>query len=204
MPSITTLSDLEAIYGVPADAATIKEVDHLTPAYRRYIDAAPFLALATIGPDGMDCSPRGDRGSVVAIADDKTLILPDRRGNNRLDSLRNIVSDPRVSLMFLVPGADTVMRVNGRAAITADADKCAQHAVDGHLPRTLIIITIDRVYFQCARAVMRADLWNPTTIAAMPPDLPKPGEMLAEISNGTVGGKAYDDAWPARAAKSMW
>jgi PPOX class probable FMN-dependent enzyme len=203
MSPITTVAELEAIYGVTNDNSTLKEVDALTASYRQFIERAPFMALATVGPEGLDCSPRGDRGAVVHITDDKTLILPDRRGNNRIDSLRNIVRDPRVALLFLIPGSNTTMRINGRATISADTDLCARYAVDGQPPRSIISVTIDKVYFQCARALIRSELWSENA-KVDPKSLPTPGEMLGEASGGRVGGDKYDREWPERAAKTMW
>jgi PPOX class probable FMN-dependent enzyme len=201
--TIDSLEALEVIYGTPNDASTVKEVPELTPSYRRYIEAAPFAALATVGPEGLDCSPRGDRGHVVIIEDDKTLLLPERRGNNRIDSLRNIVRDPRIALLFLVPGSNTTLRVNGKATISVDPALLQRLAVDGHTPRSVTMIKIDAVYFQCARALIRSELWNEEA-KADPKTLPTPGAMLAEVSNGTVGGEPYDRTWPERAAKTMW
>lgn len=203
MSALTSIAELDAIYGTPSDNATVKEVDYITQAYRQHIEAAPFVALATVGPEGLDCSPRGDRGNVVRIADEKTLMIPDRRGNNRIDSLRNIVRDPRVALMFLVPGSNTTLRVNGRAIVTADPEICMPFAIDGHAPRSVIAIDVQAVYFQCARALMRAELWSESA-KVDPKTLPTPGQMLAEISKGSIGGEAYDKEWPDRAAKTMW
>lgn len=201
---ITTLADLEALYTpAPAPPSLTKEVDYITPHYRRLIEASPFVALATIGPEGLDCSPRGDRPGFVRVADERTLIIPDRRGNNRIDSLRNILRDPRAALLFLIPGSGTTFRVNGRAVVSADPDLLASLAVDGHVPRTAVVLAVEAAYFQCARAVVRADLWNPERHVD-PRDLPTPGEILAALSDGTVGGRAYDEAWPARAAATMW
>lgn len=203
MSKITSVAELDAIYGATNDNSTLKETDFITPSYRRFIEEAPFMALATVGPEGLDCSPRGDRGAVVHIEDEKTLILPDRRGNNRIDSLRNIVRDPRVALLFLVPGSNTTMRVNGRAEISADPDLCTRFVVDGHAPRSIVTITVDAVYFQCARALIRSELWRTEAHGAVA-GLPTPGEMLAEASEGRVGGETYDREWPERAAKTMW
>jgi PPOX class probable FMN-dependent enzyme len=201
---IETLEALEAIYDTPPPpAATVKDIGRLTPDYRRLIEASPFVALATVGPEGLDCSPRGDGAGFVRILDDRTLVLPDRRGNNRIDSLRNVVRDPRIALMFLIPGSGTVFRVNGRAAISADPELLASFAVDGKPPRTALIVTIEAAYFQCARAVIRAGLWDPARHVD-PKSLPTPGQILANISSGKVGGPAYDDEWPGRAAKTMW
>src|SRR6267154_43281 len=122
--TLTTIAELEALYGRPAEAATVKEVARITPHYRAYIEAAPFCALATSGPEGLDCSPRGDKPGFVRVHGEKTLMLPDRRGNNRIDSLRNIVRDPRVALLFLVPGVGRTLCINGRAAISIDRELC--------------------------------------------------------------------------------
>ena len=203
MTILTTIAELEALYGRPGPSSTVKELDRLIPEYRAYIEASPFCALATCGPEGLDCSPRGDRGGVVRIVNDRTLMIPDRRGNNRTDSLRNIVRDPRVALMFLIPGSDTTMRVNGRAQVSVDPDLLASFLKEGQTPRSVIVVTLEAVYFQCARALMRSDLWNPEAYAD-PETLPSAGDMLAAASAGSVGGEAYDEAWPERAKASMW
>ena len=203
MTIIATVEDLEQIYGAPGPSSTLKELDHLIPEYRAYIEASPFCALATSGPEGLDCSPRGDRGSVVRIADDRTLLMPDRRGNNRIDSLRNIVRDPRVALMFLVPGSNTAMRMNGQGSVSVDPDLLGSFVMEGKPPRSVIVIRIDTVYFQCARALMRGEVWNPEAFID-PETLPSAGQMLAAASQGEVGGEAYDKEWPDRARASMW
>ncbi len=202
MEFIDTLPALEALYGTPVAAATVKVAPRLTPEYRAWIEAAPFCALATVGPEGIDASPRGDRGAVATVLDDRTLAIPDRRGNDRIDSLRNIVRDPRVAAMFLIPGSGTVIRVNGTARLTADEGLCTRLATDGKAPRSVILIAVAEVYFQCARAVMRAGLWDAPT-----PDLaklPSMGRILAAMSEGAVGGPDYDAAWPERAARNLW
>ena len=198
---INDIASLEALYGEPGLASTGKVTDRLTPEYREWIEAAPFCALSTIGPEGMDCSPRGDAEPVAKILDDRTVALPDRRGNNRIDSLRNIVRDPRVSLMFLVPGSATVIRINGTAKVTADADMLKRFEMRGALPRSVTVVTIDEVYFQCARAVMRAKLWS-GGICEDPQTLPTPGQILESMAG--LDGKAYDEDWPERAKHSMW
>jgi PPOX class probable FMN-dependent enzyme len=203
MSFVTSLEALEALYGQPQPPATVKELDHLIPAYRAYIEASPFCALATSGPEGLDCSPRGDAGGVVRIVDDKTLMMPDRRGNNRTDSLRNIVRDPRVALMFMIPGSNTTLRVNGCARVSADPGLLESFTMDGKPPRSVIVVDIEAVYFQCARALMRSDLWNPDAFVE-PASLPTAGEMLAAASAGQVGGAEYDRIWPERAKASLW
>lgn len=200
---LTTVEALEARYGVPGENSLAKEVPALTAEYRAMIEASPFLALATCGPEGLDCSPRGDRPGFVRVHDARTLMIPDRVGNNRVDSLRNIVRDPRVALMLMIPGSGTTMRVNGRAHLSVDPALLASFAVDGKSPRSVIVVAIDSVYFQCSRAILRAELWNPERHVA-PGSLPTPGRMLAAITDGRVGGDAYDQAWPARARASMW
>ena len=200
MQYIDDIAALEALYGTPGQPSLRKVADHLTPLYRTWIMASRFAVLTTVGADGTDGSPRGDDGPVVTELDPHTLAMPDWRGNNRLDSLRNIVSDGRVSLMFMVPGSNTVVRVNGRARLTADADLRARFERKGRQPATVIVIRISEVYTQCARAVMRAGLWARDDAEG----LPTPGEILAEVSTGEEGGAAYDAAWPERAARTMW
>ncbi|WP_374434631.1 pyridoxamine 5'-phosphate oxidase family protein [Tabrizicola sp.] len=198
---ITTLEDLHAHYGTPAEAATVKVMAHLTPAYRAWIDRARFCILTTVGPEGTDGSPRGDEGPVVTVLDAQTLALPDWHGNNRIDSLRNIVRDGHVSLMFLIPGANNALRVNGTARLTADADLLARYERDGKQPRTVIVIRIAEVYSQCARALIRSALWTSGDQSA---GLPTVGDMLREITEGRIDGQAYDANWPAIAARTMW
>ncbi|MSU90629.1 pyridoxamine 5'-phosphate oxidase family protein [Rhodobacteraceae bacterium 2CG4] len=193
---------LEALYGTPRAAATVKVADRITPAYRAWIEASPFCILSTVGPEGLDGSPRGDDGPVVAVLDEATLALPDRRGNDRIDSLRNIVRDPRVALMFLIPGAGTVIRVNGSARISAAADLLDRFASHGKPPRSVVVVSVQEVYFQCARAVMRARLWDGGI--ADPAALPTPGRMLETMSGAAIDGDAYDRDWPGRAAGSLW
>jgi len=200
---ISDITELEAIYGVPVLASTVKEVDRITPHYRALIEASPFVALATSGPEGLDCSPRGDTSGFVRVADERTLVRPDRRGNNRIDSLRNIVRDPRVALLFLIPGSGTTFRVNGRAGISIDPALLDSFSVDGHRPRTVIVVSVEAAYFQCARAIVRSELWNPAR-HVQDGDIPTPGAILASLSDERVGGPTYDKEWPARAAKTMW
>jgi len=203
MSVVATIEQLEAIYGQTNDASTVKVADRVTPSYRVMIEKSPFVALATAGPEGLDCSPRGDLAGFVRIHDDKTLMMPDRRGNNRIDSLRNIVRDPRVALLFLIPGCGNTLRVNGRAYVSADAALLASFKVEGKAPRTVVVMTVDEIYFQCARAIVRSDLWNPDR-RIDPRSLPTPGQILAEMSDNRVGGEAYDRAWPERARQTMW
>ena len=203
MTVIETVEQLEAIYGATNDASTVKVADHVTPLYRIFIEKAPFAALATIGPEGIDCSPRGDVPGFVRIHDPKTLMLPDRRGNNRVDSLRNIVRDPRVSLMFLIPGSGNAVRANGRAHLSVDPGLLDSFKVEGKAPRSVMVMNVEEIYFQCARAIVRSDLWNPDKRVDTN-SLPTPGQILADMSEHRVGGESYDRAWPERARKSLW
>ncbi|MBN9516824.1 MAG: pyridoxamine 5'-phosphate oxidase family protein [Alphaproteobacteria bacterium] len=200
---LKTEAQLEAIYGKPAEAATVKEVNWITPHYRAYIEAAPYAALATSGPEGLDCSPRGDKPGFVRVHDEKTLMLPDRRGNNRIDSLRNIVRDPKVALLFMIPGIGNTLRVNGRAHLSVESGLLESFAVEEKAPRSVTVIEVDAVYFQCARALVRSELWNPERHVD-PKSLPSAGQILAALSQDRVGGEKYDREWPGRAAATMW
>jgi PPOX class probable FMN-dependent enzyme len=203
MTFIATIEQLEAIYGQPNEASTVKVANRITPQYRVLIDKSPFAALATCGPEGLDCSPRGDLRGFVRVHDEKTLMMPDRRGNNRVDSLRNIVRDPRLALLFLIPGSGSTLRVNGRAHVSVDPDLLLSFGVDGKVPRSVMVMTVDEIYFQCARAIVRSDLWNPDQ-QVDPKSLPTPGQILADMSENRVGGEDYDRAWPERARHSLW
>src|ERR1700740_2563336 len=203
MSIIATIGQLEAIYGQPNDASTVKVANRVTPQYRALIDKSPFAALATCGPEGLDCSPRGDLAGFVRVHDDKTLMMPDRRGNNRIDSLRNIVRDPRVALLLLIPGSGITLRINGTAHVSTDPDLLASFKMEGKAPRTVIVMTVGEIYFQCARAIVRSDLWNPDK-RVDPRSLPTPGQILASVSENTVGGEVYDREWPERARQTMW
>jgi len=203
MTSIKTLAELEGIYGAPAEPSRVKEVAFITPEYRRMVEASPFVALATSGPEGLDCSPRGDAPGFVRVQDAHTLLLPDRRGNNRIDSLRNIVRDPRVALLFLIPGVGNTLRVNGHASIRTDVELLQSFAVAGAAPRSVIEIRVGAVYFQCARAIIRSELWNPARHVD-PAALPTAGEILAALSDQRVGGAEYDASWAERAQRTLW
>jgi uncharacterized protein len=202
MDIVTSVEELQALYGAPGEASLIKVTPYLTLEYRAMIEASPFMALATCGPEGLDCSPRGDAGCVIHIEDEKTLMLPDWRGNNRIDSLANIVRDPRVALMFLIPGSNTAMRVNGKAVVTVDPAVTARFEMDGRHPRSVVVIEIEEVYSQCARAILRAELWNPEKYRDTR-SLPTVGDMLKGVKEG-FDGASYDRDWPGRAAKTMW
>lgn len=200
MAKVTDIAQLEALYGASAPASLTKVTDHLTPLYAKWISASRLCVLTTVGPDGTDGSPRGDDGPVVQIADPKTLLMPDWRGNNRIDCLRNIVADGRVSLMFMVRGSNNVMRVNGTAAVHLDSDLLDRFDDKGRRPRSVIVINVIETYIQCARALMRAQTWNGGDDSG---ELPKLGEILSEIDAG-FDGAAYDATWTDRAKKTMW
>jgi PPOX class probable FMN-dependent enzyme len=201
--AIETIEQLEAIYGQPGEAATIKVAHRIISSYRALIESSPFAVLATCGQEGLDCSPRGDLPGFVHVQDDHTLIMPDRRGNNRIDSLRNLIRDPRAALLFLIPGSGTTLRVNGRALVSADPDVLETFRVEGKIPRSVIIMTVEEIYFQCARAIIRSHLWDPDRRVDLK-TLPTPGEILAEMSKSRVGGEEYDKAWLERARQTMW
>jgi uncharacterized protein len=204
MEQINTIEELEAIYHPqPILASMAKEIDYLIPQYQKLIELSPFVALATIGAGGLDCSPRGDNQGFVRVLDPKTLAMPDRRGNNRIDSLRNIVADPRVALLFFIPGSGTTFRVNGRAYLTTDAELCKSFEMEGNLPRSVIIIKVEAAYTQCARAILRAGLWDVSKHVEKS-EVPTIGEMLETVTQGKINGEEYNNNWPARAKTSMW
>ena len=203
MSVIETIEQLEALYGLPGETSLVKELDRIIPEYAAFIEASPFAALATSGPEGLDCSPSGDLAGFVRIHDESTLMMPDRRGNNRADSLKNIIRDSRVGLLFLVPGSGTTLRVNGRAHISIDEKLCASFTVEGKPARSVTVIAVEAVYFQCARAIHRSELWNPARHVD-PKSLPTPGKILEVTSRMAIDGEVYDREWPERAKTSMW
>ncbi len=203
MEFINTVEELREIYGSPSKTSIVKETRHITPQYRAYIEASPFCGLATVGPEGLDCSPRGDMPGFVRVHDENTLMMPDRRGNNRVDSLVNIVRDPRIALMFLIPGHGNCLRVNGEAQIAVDDELSDSFGVNGKAPRSVIVIRTNAVYFQCARAILRSRIWDSASHVETA-GLPSAGEILAEVSNNDVGGQVYDDEWMDRAQKTLW
>jgi len=200
---ISSISELEALYGEVSKASLLKEADRLVPEYRALIEASPFAALVTRGPEGLDCSPRGDGPGFVRIRDEKTLLLPDRRGNNRIDSLRNIVQDPHAALLFLIPGIGETLRVNGQAEISVEPELLESFAVDDKPPRSVIVITVETVFFQCARAILRSELWNPARHVPRE-SLPSAGQILAALTNNEAGGEAYDRALPERQRTTLY
>jgi len=201
--TITTVEQLETIYGHPSGAAVFKEIDHINAQYRAFIEAAPFFALATVGPEGVDCSPRGDAPGFVRVHDEKTLLIPDRRGNNRIDSLRNLVHDPRVALLFLIPGCSETIRVIGRAQISVDPALCKSFVMAGKTPRCVLVVAVERVYYQCAKAIVRSKLWDPTRHVERA-SLPSSGTILAGISDGRIGGPEHDRGAPDRLKATIY
>jgi PPOX class probable FMN-dependent enzyme len=202
--TISTTEQLEALYSdTPYGPAIFKETDHITPQYRKLIEAAPFAVVATCGPEGLDCSPRGDPPGFVRVVDEHTVIIPDRRGNNRIDSLRNLVRDPRISLLFLIPGVGETMRVNGRARISTDPKLTESFAMNGKVPKCVLVVVVERAYFQCTKAIIRSKLWDPKSVVDCK-TLPTPGSILAELTDGKMGGPKHDEAAPARIEETIY
>jgi len=212
---ISNLEALHELYGAPVSTSITKELDHLSDHYRRFVELSPFVVLATAGPagpssgvgdapaEGLDCSPRGDAKGFVRIVDDRTVMLPDRRGNNRLDSLRNIVRDSRVALLFLLPGIGETLRINGRAVLSTNSELRDSFAVQGKLPACVIVVTIDRVYTQCPKALVRADLWN-VDKHIDPSAVPTAGQRLAALTHGEIDAADYDAAYPKRLSDTIY
>ena len=203
MHRVTTQAQLDALYGTPAEAAVAKEIDYISDHYKAFIDKAPFIVVATVGPEGLDCSPRGDPPGFVRVRDARTVLIPDRRGNNRIDGLRNLVRDPRISLLFMIPGIGNTLRINGRAEISADPELCASFAMHGKVPRTVLVVTAERVYFQCPKALVRSRLWSPEAQIARS-ELPSTGEILQALSQGRIDAAAYDAAYPQRQEETIY
>ena len=202
--TVTTTEELERLYSdAPYGPALIKEADHITPQYRKLIEAAPFVVLATSGPEGLDCSPRGDPPGFVRVLDEHTLVIPDRRGNNRIDSLRNLVRDPRVALLFLIPGVGETMRVTGCAKISTDPKLTESFAINGKLPKCVLVVTVETAYFQCTKAIIRSKLWDPKSIVDRK-TLPTPGSIIAELTGGKMGGPEHDRLAPERIKETIY
>lgn len=198
---ITTVERLEGLFDAAGEAAMRKEVSFVHPHYRAMIEASPFAILATSGPGGLDASPRGDAPGFVVVQDEKTLLLPERRGNNRIDSLRNILTDPRVALLFLIPGTGETLRVNGTAEITTEPALLERLSMDGKPPKCVLGIHVETVFFQCARAILRSKLWQPETWTA---SVPSPGTILAALTESGIDGEEYDRDLPARQKATLY
>jgi uncharacterized protein len=201
--TVNTVAAVEALFGEVGEASVRKETALLHPVYRQWIAQSPFAVLATVGPAGLDASPRGDPASLVTVVDEHTILLPERRGNNRVDSLRNIIADPRVALLFLIPGIGETLRVNGRARITVDPTLVQQLAIQGVPPKCVIEIKVDTVFFQCARALQRSKLWQPPDAQALAA-VPTAGHMLDALTDSAINGADYDNALPARQRATLY
>jgi len=202
--TITTIGELESLYtDAPYGPAVIKETDRITAQYRKLIEAAPFVVLATSGPEGLDCSPRGDPPGFVRVLDERTLLIPDRRGNNRIDSLRNLVRDPRVALLFLIPGVGETMRIIGRARISTDPKLTETFVINGKVPKCVLVVTVEKAYFQCTKAIIRSRLWDPSQRVDRK-TLPTPGSILAELTDGKMGGPEHDRLAPERIKETIY
>lgn len=202
MAIIKTMEELRAVYGEPHDRSVAKEISYLNAPYQAFVKASPFIILASSGKDGIDCSPKGDAPGFVRILDEKTLAIPDRLGNNRVDNLLNIIADPRVSLLFVVPGIGETLRVNGRAEISTDDDLLQSFAVNGRPPRTVLIVSVEAVYFHCSRAFVRAKLWDPAQHLPRG-SMPSAGDMISAICDGFDAEK-YDRELPERVKKTLY
>ena len=200
---ITTMEQLDALYGEKMPTSIIKEIDHISDGYRKLIEAAPFVAIATGGPEGFDCSPKGDAPGFVRILDDKTLAIPDRPGNNRIDGFRNILRDPRIALLFLIPGVGETLRVNGRASISIDPELMKSFTINGKQPRSVLIVRIESIYFHCSKAIVRSKLWDEKTKIDRK-SLPSTGTIIAELSQGKLGGEKYDREAPEKIKAQLY
>lgn len=203
MHRITTLEQLDALYGEPVQAAITKEIDYISDHYKVFIDKAPFVVVATVGPEGLDCSPRGDPAGFVRVRDRKTVLIPDRRGNNRVDALRNLVRDPRISLLFMIPGIGSTMRINGRAEISTEPELLASFAMQGKNPKCVLVVTVDRIYFQCPKALVRSRLWSQDAQIDRS-ELPSTGEIIEALTKGAIDGAEYDRAYPQRLKETIY
>lgn len=203
MPTIKTLADLEALYDTPVPTSIAKEIDHFTDLHKAYVEASPFVVIATSGPEGLDCSPRGDPPGFVRVADERTLLIPDRRGNNRLDTLRNIVLDGRIGLLFLIPGIGVTLRVNGTAELSTDDDLRQSFTIEGKVPATVIVVTTTAVYTQCPKALIRSHLWDPSRFRDAD-ELPSMGAIMELITAGAFDGQAYDASYPDRVRQTIY
>ena len=201
--TVSDLEALEALYGEVNEVSALKEISYLHPVYAAFVAAAPFAVLATTGPHGLDASPRGDAPGFVEIVDDRTLLMADRRGNNRIDSLRNIIADPQVALLFMIPGIGETLRVNGTAEISVDPELIARFTIDGKPPRTMLVIHVESVFFQCSRALIRAQLWNPDKQTPRSA-LPSTGQMLAAVTHDRINAETYDRELPPRLKATLY
>jgi PPOX class probable FMN-dependent enzyme len=199
--AVTSLEQLAALYEAPRPLVLDKVTDRLGPATLGFLAASPFCLLSTRGSNGVHCTPRGDAPGFVEALDARTLALPDRRGNNRIEALKDIVETGEVALLFLVPGSGETLRVNGTARLTADPALRARYAVGGKEPATVMLVAVREVYMQCAKALMRSKLWDGRK---KPEGLPSMGALLAEHTRGGVEPESYDAEAQARLVATMY
>ncbi len=200
---ITTSEELARLFGAVGEASIRKEVPQVHPHYQAMIEASPFAVLATSGPGGLDASPRGDAPGFVVVENPTTLLLPERRGNNRVDSLHNLLTDPRVALLFLIPGVAESLRVNGRAVISVAPSLLQRFVVKGQPPRCVLVVTVEAVYFQCARAIQRSGLWHGVP-SERPAAVPTPGTILSALTDAAIDAARYDSELPARQRDTLY
>lgn len=200
---LTTLDQLAALYGSPNERSAKKEIYHLDEHCRALIAASPFVLLATSGNESADCSPRGDPPGFVKVLDDHTLLIPDRKGNNRVDSLKNIIENPLVGLLFMIPGVNETLRVNGSARISVDPTLCESLTIEGKIPTTVLVVTVMEAFIQCSRALVRSDLWNPEGFVPRE-TLPSTGTILAAHTGIHLDVAAYDDGIEATVRKTLY
>lgn len=200
---VTSVDGLAALYAAPLERIVKFKLDHVNAAGRAFIAASPFLIIATGSQLGLDCSPKGDQPGFVEVVDDgKTLLIPDRRGNNKIDSLKNLVEDPRIALIFFVPGANETVRVNGRARISADANLKRRFTVNGKEPATVMVVTVDEAFHHCPKALVRSDFWNAGS-TSRPKGVPTMGDFAAAHHPGTDTA-AYDVAYSQRIPDELY
>lgn len=200
---VTSLEQLAELYGERMPTSIRKEIDHINAHYRKLIEASPFVAMATGCDEGFDCSPKGDAPGFVRVVDEKTLMIPDRPGNNRIDGFRNVLRNPNIGLLFLIPGISETMRVNGTAKLSVDPVLCASFAVNGKPARSVLIVSVVSAYFHCAKAIIRSKLWDPKTQIDRG-SLPSTGTIIAAMTGGEHGGDQYDREAPERNKSQLY
>ena len=193
--------ELREVIGHPQPTVVAKIADHVNELTRQFIERSPFVCVATARPDGgLDVSPRGDPAGFVEVLDERTLLIPDRPGNRIADTLTNLLADPRIALLFLIPGVGDTFRVNGRGAIVDDPDLLTGSAVDGKVPRLGILVEVEQAYTQCSKAVIRSDLWNPERHIDRS-ELPRQGEILRSLTTPDFDADEYERERAARYAR---
>ena len=200
--TISSLTELEETYGPANPASLVKEIGYISDHYRAFIEKSPFVVLATVGPDGVDCSPRGDPPGFARVLDEHTVAIPDRRGNNRIDNLRNLVVDPRASLLFLIPGIGETIRINGRGYIVTEPKLRASFEMQGKVPATVILVKVDTIYFQCPKALVRSKLWQAES-QIVRSELPTTGQIISTLSQ-EFDGDEYDRNYPKRLKETIY